>query len=150
MIGKIIFAFLRIKLERLGAKLGFTIPINVIGPGLCLCHRGTIVINEKCRIGSNFRIHPCVVIGRNSRLDENWNADNVPKIGNNCYIGPGAKLFGDIQIGDNSAIGANSVVTKSCPPFSTVLGVPGVAHVGEGSKNLMIYADASVAVSEDN
>lgn len=140
-LGKIAYAFNRIRLESLGAKLGFTIPINVIGPGLCLCHRGTIVINSNCSIGSNARIHPCVVIGNSSRFDNNRCDTNVPIIGDNCYIGPGAKLFGRINIGDNCAIGANAVVTKDCPSFSTVLGIPGKASTGKGSINLMVYAD---------
>ena len=148
-IGKMCYAIYRMRLERLGAKLGFTIPINAIGPGLCICHRGTIVINDHCKIGSNFRIHPCVVIGNSSRFDEEWKADQVPVIGNNCYIGPGAKLFGKISIGDNCAIGANAVVTKDCPANATVLGIPGVAHIGKGSRNLMIYADGNAVPMED-
>ncbi len=126
--------------------MGFTIPINVIGPGLCICHRGTIIINDNCKIGSNFRIHPCVVIGNSSRFDENWTSQNVPIIGDNCYVGPGAKLFGAISIGDNSAIGANAVVTKDCPSFSTVFGIPGKAIVGKGSTNLIIYGDKTKAL----
>lgn len=48
----------------------------------------------------------------------------VPVIGDNCYIGPGAKLFGDIRIGNNVAIGANSVVNKSFEDNVTIAGVP--------------------------
>ena len=53
------------------------------------------------------RIHACTNIG-SSRDDV-----SAPQIGNNVYIGPGAKIFGDIVIADNIAIGANSVVNKS-------------------------------------
>ncbi|GAA3319001.1 hypothetical protein GCM10020331_024100 [Ectobacillus funiculus] len=48
----------------------------------------------------------------------------VPKIGNNVYIGPGAKIFGGITIGNNVSIGANSVVTKDVPDNVTVVGIP--------------------------
>lgn len=48
----------------------------------------------------------------------------APVIGNNVWIGPGAKLFGDITIGDNVMIGANSVVTKSFPDNVRIAGIP--------------------------
>lgn len=48
----------------------------------------------------------------------------TPTIGNNCYIGPGAKIFGKIKIGDNVAIGANAVVNKDFPDGVTIAGVP--------------------------
>lgn len=87
--------------------LGFTIPLNVFGPGLCIAHRGTIVINKNVRVGENCRIHACTNIGSNR--DETA----APQIGKNVYIGPGAKIFGNIIIADDIAIGANSVVNKS-------------------------------------
>lgn len=50
----------------------------------------------------------------------------APKIGDNVYIGPGAVLFGDIEIADNCWIGANAVVNKSfLEPYSVIVGVPG-------------------------
>ena len=66
---------------------------------MSLAHRGTIVINPKVKIGKNCRIHICVNIG-----DYNGGA---PVIGNNVYIGPGAKLFGDIEIADGVKIKVN-------------------------------------------
>lgn len=87
--------------------LGFTIPLNVFGPRLCIAHRGTIVINKDTRVGENCRIHACTNIGTGR------GGASAPQIGNNVYIGPGAKIFGDIEIADNIAIGANSVVNKS-------------------------------------
>ena len=105
--------------KRLGRKLGFTIPVNVFGPGLAIAHAGTIVINSKVRIGANCRIHVCVNIGANA------GEDGVPIIGDNCYIGPGAIIFGDVQLGDDLAIGANSVVNKSFPLGNmTIAGAP--------------------------
>lgn len=72
-----------LKVQRLGAKLGFSIEPNIFGPGLCLCHNGTIVINGNCKIGANARIHAGVNIGNYSRFDENWAPDNAPIIGDN-------------------------------------------------------------------
>ena len=102
----------------LSAKLGLTIPINVFGPGLGIMHRGTIVVTPNARIGANCKINADVQIGpgRNG---------NAPTIGDNCYIGPGAKIFGDIILGNNIRIGANAVVNKSFPDDNLLLiGVP--------------------------
>ena len=57
----------------------------------------------------------------------------VPRIGDNVYIGPGAKLFGAIGVGDNAAIGAICVVTKDVPPSGVVVGLPGKVISYEGS-----------------
>ncbi len=101
-------------------RCGFDIPPNVFGPGLSIAHRGTIVVHPDARIGENCRIHVDVVIGTRPGP-----ADLVPAIGDNCYIGPGAKIFGEIVIGPNTAIGANSVVNQSVPDgFCTIAGAP--------------------------
>lgn len=130
---------LRIRYEKLGTKLGFSIEPNMLGPGLCLCHNGTIIINGNSKIGANARIHAGVNIGNYSRFDENWVPNNAPTIGNNVYIGPGAKLFGRIKIGDNVAIGANAVVNKDVPDNVTVGGIPAKIINYRGSKGLIIY-----------
>ena len=108
--------------KRLSCKLGFTIPTNCFGPGLRILHRVTIVINGQCEIGENCTINACVNIGTQAGY-----IDKVPKIGNNVYIGPGAKLFGDIYIADGCAIGANAVVNKSFTESNSVIvGIPAV------------------------
>lgn len=108
------------KFKKLSCKLGFTINPNCFGPGLRIAHRGTIVVNGQCRIGSNCTINACVNIGIKAGFN-----DQFPKIGNNVYIGPGAKIYGDIYIADGVAIGANAVVNKSCHiPNSILVGIP--------------------------
>ena len=57
-----------------------------------------------------------------------------PTIGNNVVIGAGAKVLGNISIGDNSYIGSNAVVIKDVPPNSTVVGVPGRITKQDGKK----------------
>lgn len=137
---KVMKFFYNLRLKRYGLKLGgYTIAPNIFGPGLCLCHTGTIIINENCNIGANARIHAGVNIGNYSRLDKNWVPDNTPTIGDNVYIGPGAKLFGKIKIGNNVAIGANAVVTKDVPDNTTVAGVPAKTINQKGSAGLIIY-----------
>ena len=102
---KFYYKFLYLIFVRHSMKLGFSIPLNVLGAGVSIPHRGTIVINNNVEIGRNCRIHVCVNIGAHKGL--------APKIGNNVYIGPGAKIFGDITIANSIAIGANAVVNKS-------------------------------------
>jgi serine O-acetyltransferase len=99
--------YLRLRYKRASLKLGFTIPINVFGPGLAIVHYGSIVVNENARVGANCRIH----VGTN--IGASGGSDKAPRIGENVYIAPGAKIFGDIDIASNIAIGANSVVNKS-------------------------------------
>lgn len=120
----------KVWLRRLAIQLGFSISMNCFGPGLQLMHRGTIVVNDKAKIGSNCRIHVCVNIG-----EENGCA---PRIGNNVYIGPGAKIFGDIEIADDILIGANAVVNKS---FTT----PGISIGGVPAKELRSKREAKAA-----
>lgn len=87
---------------------GFSIPINVFGKGLSIAHRGTIVVNGKARIGENCRIHACVNIGTVPGVN-----GVAPTIGDNVYIGPGAKIYGNISVASGIMIGANAVVNKS-------------------------------------
>lgn len=124
---------LKIRFHLYSRLLGFDIPINVFGPGLSIAHRGTIVINGLTKVGANCRIHICVNIGTSRDTEE-----NVPVIGNNVYIGPGAKIFGAISIADGIAIGANSVVNKSFIEENiTIAGVPAKKISNKGSKGLL-------------
>ncbi|MEH7484697.1 serine acetyltransferase [Neobacillus drentensis] len=102
-----------------GIKLGFSIPINVFGPGLRINHYGYIVVNKHAKIGGYCDIHQGVNIGQNIHYGD------VPTIGDNVWIGPGVKIFGKIDIADNIVIGANSVVTKSFNEKNiTIVGSP--------------------------
>jgi serine O-acetyltransferase len=69
--------------NRQAAMLGFTIPLNTFGPGLCIAHYGTIAVNDFARIGASCRIHPNTTIGRTDA--------GTPVIGDNAYVGPGAE-----------------------------------------------------------
>lgn len=143
-LDKLIFKLYYLRMIRYGYKLGFSIPLNVIGPGLCLCHAGTIIINPNAKIGANARIHANVNIGNSSKFGESWVCDNTPVIGDNVYIGPGAKIFGKINIGDNVAIGANAVVNKDVPDHVTVAGIPAKVINENGSEGMIIYGTKSV------
>lgn len=115
---------------RLGRKCNFSIPENAFGKGLSIAHIGTIGVNSGAHIGENCRIHVGVIIGASI-----GSPDEVPQIGNNVYIGPGAKLFGKITIADGVAIGANAVVNKDCLEENVSLGgVPAKIISHKGSK----------------
>lgn len=130
ILKKYIYAWL---FKRQSIKLGFTIPPYTFGPGLRIAHRGTIVVNGKCRIGRNCTINTGVNIGIKAGCP-----DDVPTIGNNVYIGPGAKIFGKITIADGCAIGANSVVCKDIlEPNSIVVGIPGKI-IGKVTRDLSL------------
>ena len=120
--------------QQLGLKLGFSIPLHVFGPGLSLPHPGTIVINDQVRAGANCRVHVCVNVGCAAGAP-----DEVPQIGDNVYIGPGAKIFGAIKIADNIAIGANAVVnTDFTEPGITIAGIPAQKISDKSSEGLLI------------
>ncbi|WP_179334806.1 serine O-acetyltransferase [Winogradskyella costae] len=111
--------YLQFKFKKISLKLGFSIPINVFGPGLAIVHYGTIVVNNATRVGKNCRIHACVNIGASGGEKE------APLLGDNIYIAPGAKIYGNIKIANNTAIGANAVVNKSFDKEHTMIaGIP--------------------------
>ena len=118
--------YLTFRLRRLGLTLGFLIPLNVFGPGLRIVHCGTIIVNSNARIGANCELHNLVHIAQNLHIARKGaESDRAPTIGDNVFIGPGARLLGDITIADGIVIGANSVVTKSfCEPNITIAGAP--------------------------
>ncbi len=134
LIGRLYALFLYLLLYRSGSRLGFTIYPNVFGPGLSIAHTGTIIVSKGARVGANCRIHSCVTIGTRA-----GHSDKAPRIGDNVYIGPGAKIFGDIDIADDIAIGANAVVNKSfLGPGITIAGIPAIKVSDKGSGGLLI------------
>lgn len=105
------------KLLRIQTRYGISIPMNVVGVGFEIVHLGSVIINAKATVGKYCRVHPGVVVGANH--------DKAPVIGEHVYIGPGAKVFGGIQVADEVQIGANAVLNKSCEEKGAVLaGVP--------------------------
>lgn len=133
-LSKIYLYVLKYKYKKKQIKYGFSIPINTFGPGLYIQHRGTICVNGSAKIGCNGRINVDVNIGTNMEREE-----EAPEIGDNCFIGPGAKIFGKIKIGDNVAIGANAVVNKSFGNNVTIAGVPAKVVNNIGTYNRMRY-----------
>jgi len=136
LVSKLKLQIVKWQYHRMSIKLGFRISRNNFGPGLSIAHPGTIIVNPSARIGSNCRIHTCTNIGTQAGYQ-----DKAPKIGNNVFIGPGAKMFGNIKIADNICIGANSVVTKSFENVGiTIAGVPARKISDKDSKGILVRA----------
>ncbi|MDM1707278.1 serine O-acetyltransferase [Thiopseudomonas alkaliphila] len=119
-------ALFKLYFRSLSLKLGFSIPPNVFGPGLCIVHYGTIVVSPRARVGRNCRVHAGVNIGGKAGFYDDKTASRLCTIiGSNCYIGPGAKIFGPVVLAAHCKIGANAVVTRSFLEEKSVLvGVP--------------------------
>lgn len=109
--------------NKLLTKYGCDISMTAdIGSGLRLRHVNGVVIGKGVEIGKNVIIYHQVTIGGKNIGDAG--KGKYPKIGNNVTIFPGAKIVGDIYIGDNSIIGANSVVISDVEPNSIYAGLP--------------------------
>lgn len=113
-----ILAFLISKLYEiiLGVLLS---PSTDVGPGLYIGHTRGIVIHPEVKIGKMASIAQGVTIGTKGLGDT-----EVPNIGDNVFIGSGAKVLGGIQIGNNVRIGANAVVITDVSDNATAVGVP--------------------------
>ena len=127
--------------HRLATRLGFTIPKNVFGPGLHIVHYGTIVVHPDARVGRNCRLHPSTSIG---------DYNGVPRLGDNVYIGPGAKIYGPVTLGENVAVGANAVVNKSFGSNVTLGGVPARIVAEKGAMEQGVFGDSLLNVTNNN
>lgn len=96
------------------------------GPGFVLIHSLGVVINGAVRGGAGVKIEHQVTIGAERRQS--------PVLGNDVFIGAGAKILGPVTVGDGARIGANAVVVGDVPPHTTVVGIPAKVvrqrHVG--------------------
>lgn len=95
-------------------------PAARIGKGIMIDHAHSIVIGETAVVGDNVSMLHSVTLGGTGKEEE----DRHPKIGNGVLIGAGAKVLGNIRVGNCSRIAAGSVVLEEVPPCKTVAGVP--------------------------
>jgi len=108
--------------QRTVRKTGIEIhPGATIGKGLFIDHGTGVVIGETAIVGDNVTLYQGVTLGGTGKEQ----GKRHPTIGNNVMISAGAKVLGSFTIGENSKIGAGSVVLSEVPPNSTVVGVPG-------------------------
>ncbi len=133
-----LYVIMRIVLKRYEYKWHIQIPPAVrIGSGIFIGHFGDIVIHGCVILGANCNISQGVTIGQSSRGPYK----GTPILGDNVFIGPGAKIFGRIHIGNNVAIGANCVVTRDIPDNAVVVGVPARIISYKGSEGYILNTD---------
>jgi serine O-acetyltransferase len=87
------------------------------GPRFVLIHATGIVINGRVLGGAGIHLEHQVTIGAERRAS--------PRLGNDVFVGAGAKILGAITVGDGVRIGANAVLVEDAPPHTTVVGIPG-------------------------
>jgi serine O-acetyltransferase len=95
-------------------------PAARLGSGIMLDHATGLVIGETAVVGDNVSILQSVTLGGTGKE----HGDRHPKIGNGVLISAGAKILGNIRVGDGAKVGAGSVVLDEVPPHTTVAGVP--------------------------
>jgi serine O-acetyltransferase len=102
-------------------QLGVDIhPAAKIGSGILMDHATGIVIGETATVGDNVSLMQSVTLGGTGKE----HGDRHPKVGNGVLISAGAKILGNIEIGEGAKVGASSVVLQAVPPHTTVAGVP--------------------------
>ncbi|MDR1800972.1 MAG: serine O-acetyltransferase [Lachnospiraceae bacterium] len=108
--------------QRTTRKTGIEIhPGAKIGKGLFIDHGTGVVIGETCEIGDNVTLYQGVTLGGTGKE----HGKRHPTLKDNVMVSAGAKILGSFTIGENSKIGAGSVVLSEVPPNCTVVGVPG-------------------------
>ncbi|MBF0680214.1 MAG: serine O-acetyltransferase [Devosia sp.] len=121
-------------------------PAVPMGRGIMLDHGTGLVIGETAVVGDNVSMLQNVTLGGTGKSDQ----DRHPKIGNGVLIGAGAKVLGNIVVGDCSRIGAGSVVLKEVPPRTTVAGVPAKVIGEAGCAQPALIMDQMVLVHDTN
>lgn len=101
-----------------------------IGRRFFIDHGMGVVIGETCEIGDNVTIYQGVTLGGTGKEK----GKRHPTLKNNVLVASGAKVLGAITIGEESKIGAGSVVLKDVPDYSTVVGIPGHVVMQNGKK----------------
>jgi serine O-acetyltransferase len=100
---------------------GISLPAQcTIGRGFRIHHFGGIIFHSGVELGDHCTVYHDVTIG------DRGGSGPAPRLGNSIIVGAGAKLIGDIRIGDNCIIGANAVVTKDMPPDTIAVGNPAI------------------------
>lgn len=140
----LLFPFAWLIYYHLQVRFGIAISYHAaVGGGLYIGHHGGIVTNAGMVVGKNCNLSHDVTIGVSRRGER----QGVPQFGDNVYIGPGARIFGNIKIGSNAAIGANCVVTKDVPENAVVVGIPGQVISYDGSSG---YVNSVMSDEKEN
>jgi len=114
---KVIYFFI-VKLVEVTTSIMLPVTVKA-GKGLYVGHFGYTIFNSHCEVGDYCQIGEGVILG-----SKGLGTEGAPRLGNNVFVGAGAKILGPIKIGDNVVIGANSVVLNDVPDNVVVAGVP--------------------------
>ncbi|MDG1302311.1 MAG: serine acetyltransferase [Opitutae bacterium] len=132
---KLFLKLARLKYLRVQLLTGIQIPILAdIDAGLYIPHPGGIVVNPGFYAGRGLYLSHNVTVGK----VHSGERAGVPKVGEDVYIGPGAVLLGNVKIGDNVAVGANSVVIHDLADDSFAVGAPAKVVSTEGGALLLL------------
>lgn len=136
IIGVIVGVFVTLHFKAVQIITGISLPVGTsIGPGLYIGHQDGVIVSGQAVIGANCNLSTQVVIGWGKQADRS----GVPCLGNRVFVGPGAKIFGPITIGNDVAIGANAVVTRDLPDRAVAVGIPARIVSFHGSFDYICY-----------
>jgi len=130
MLRPVAVIFLRHLAHQSGIQIGLG---TTIGPGIYIPHHGTIVVNPNVVIGKNCYLSHNVLIGKVHA----GKRQGVPVIGDDVFIGAGAVILGNIKVGNNAAIGVNSVVFEDVPDNCMVAGAPAKVVSNRGAREIL-------------
>jgi len=131
-------------------------PGAVLGRRLLIDHGMGVVIGETAVVGDDVTLYQGVTLGGTGSASDNGRRKRHPSLCNGVFVGNNANVLGDITIGENSRVGAGSVVLRDVPPNSTVVGVPAHIVYRNGVRVLITdphdvkdpLSDALIALSE--
>ena len=115
-------------------------PAARIAPGVFIDHGMGVVIGETAEVGAGSVIYQGVTLGGTGKQT----GKRHPTVGENCVISAGAKVLGDIHVGDYAKVGAGAVVLRDVPAHATVVGVPArVVRIRGGKEGIDLCQDNS-------
>ena len=121
-------------------------PAAEIAPGVFIDHGMGVVIGETAQVGEGSVIYQGVTLGGTGKQS----GKRHPTVGQRCVISAGAKVLGNITIGDCAKVGAGAVVLRDVPAHATVVGVPArVVRIGGSKEGVDLYQDKSDPVRDE-
>ena len=121
-------------------------PAAEIAPGVFIDHGMGVVIGETAQVGEGSVIYQGVTLGGTGKQS----GKRHPTVGQKCVISAGAKVLGNITIGDCAKVGAGAVVLRDVPAHATVVGVPArVVRIGGSKEGVDLYQDKSDPVRDE-
>ena len=121
-------------------------PAAEIAPGVFIDHGMGVVIGETAQVGEGSVIYQGVTLGGTGKQT----GKRHPTVGQRCVISAGAKVLGNITIGDCAKVGAGAVVLRDVPAHATVVGVPArVVRIGGSKEGVDLYQDKSDPVRDE-